>query len=221
MAGTATPLPTTSIRTLQPVATSRDAGRAASRAHHPAGRRLAAVEPVTREAAAVLPLPKRPARSAGVGAVVVPLRPQDRPPVPAPVRGLRAAAPAPVVPVGVASGDVSPAGVGGPVRLRVDQRPPVPVRLTRRGRLVLGGLGVVTAVAVAALVGPALSGSSAGPELELAGRATVTVHSGDTLWSIARAVAPGSDPREVVDALQDVNGIQGADLVPGQVLLLP
>ncbi|MCO7221981.1 LysM peptidoglycan-binding domain-containing protein, partial [Klenkia sp. PcliD-1-E] len=108
-----------------------------------------------------------------------------------------------------------------PVRLRPEERPPVPVRLTRRGRVVLGGLGVVTAVAVAALVGPAVSGSSAGPELELAGRATVTVHSGDTLWSIARDVAPASDPREVVDALQAANGLSGADLVPGQVLLLP
>ncbi|GHE14514.1 LysM peptidoglycan-binding domain-containing protein [Klenkia taihuensis] len=197
MAGTATPLTST---------TRAAAGaRAASRAHHPAGRRLAAVAPETREAV-VLPLPPRPGRPVAGGAVVVPLRPEDRPPVPASVR------PAPARPAPVRS---------APVRLRPEQRPPVPVRLTRRGRVVLGGLGVVTAVAVAALVGPALGGSPAGPELELAGRATVTVHSGDTLWSIARSVAPGTDPREVVDALQDVNGIDGADLVPGQVLLLP
>lgn len=197
MAGTATPL------SFLPTATRAAGGpgaRAASRAHHPAGRRLAAA-PATREAA-VLPLPVRAGRSDG-SAVVVPLRPEDRPPVPA--TRVRAV----------------PAREGDPVRLRPGQRPPVPVRLTRRGRVVLGGLGVVTAVAVAVLVGPAVGGSSPGPELELAGRATVTVHSGDTLWSIARTVAPGSDPREVVDALQDVNGIDGASLVPGQVLLLP
>jgi len=211
MAGTATPLTSSTARA---VVGSSAAARAASRAHHPAGRRLAAVAPVTREAT-VLPLPPRPGRAVG-GAVVVPLRPEDRPPVPAPVRSVPAR-PAPVRSVPAAPA----AGGSAPVRLRPGQRPPVPVRLTRRGRVVLGGLGVVTAVAVAALVGPSLVGSPAGPELELAGRATVTVHSGDTLWSIARSVAPEADPREVVDALQDVNGIDGAGLVPGQVLLLP
>jgi LysM repeat protein len=47
------------------------------------------------------------------------------------------------------------------------------------------------------------------------------VHSGDTLWSIAESLAPDTDPRDVVDALQEVNGLSGASLVPGQVLLLP
>ena len=32
------------------------------------------------------------------------------------------------------------------------------------------------------------------------------VRSGDTLWSIAAAIAPNSDPRPVVDALRDANG---------------
>lgn len=221
MAGTATPLTSTTARAVG----SSAGARAASRAHHPAGRRLAAVAPVTREAT-VLPLPPRPGRPAAGGAVVVPLRPEDRPPVPAPARPVPVhsvpARPVPARPVPVRSVPAASArATSAPVRLRPEQRPAVPVRLTRRGRVVLGGLGVVTAVAVAALVGPSLVGSPAGPELELAGRATVTVHSGDTLWSIARSVAPGTDPREVVDALQDVNGIDGADLVPGQVLLLP
>ncbi len=218
MAGTATPLTSTTARAVG----SSAGARAASRAHHPAGRRLAAVAPVTRRRrcsrcprARAGPPPaarwssrcaRRTGRRCRHPRAPSPCTPSPR----APSRASRRSVPA-----------ASARATSAPVRLRPEQRPAVPVRLTRRGRVVLGGLGVVTAVAVAALVGPSLVGSPAGPELELAGRATVTVHSGDTLWSIARSVAPGTDPREVVDALQDVNGIDGADLVPGQVLLLP
>ncbi|MGH9188157.1 MAG: LysM peptidoglycan-binding domain-containing protein [Acidimicrobiales bacterium] len=45
------------------------------------------------------------------------------------------------------------------------------------------------------------------------------VQPGDTLWSIARAVAPEGDVRIVVDQLADLNG--GAGLRVGQRLLLP
>ena len=128
------------------------------------------------------------------GAVVVPLRPATPPVVPA-------------------SADPEPVrSAGGSV----------PLRLTRRGRLVIGGLGVVTALGLAAFAVPVLvGGGAADPALELAGRASVVVHSGDTLWSIAEAVAPDTDPRAVVDAIQEANGLSGVGLVPGQVLVLP
>jgi nucleoid-associated protein YgaU len=45
------------------------------------------------------------------------------------------------------------------------------------------------------------------------------VQPGDTLWSIADAVAPGTDRREAVGALTDAAG--GTELVPGQRLELP
>lgn len=44
------------------------------------------------------------------------------------------------------------------------------------------------------------------------------VQPGDTLWSIAAAIAPGSDPRPVVDALRAANG--GPDLQVGQRLII-
>ncbi len=50
---------------------------------------------------------------------------------------------------------------------------------------------------------------------------TVVVRPGDTLWSIARRVAPGQDPRGVVDAIADANGVEAGSLVPGQTLVLP
>ena len=53
------------------------------------------------------------------------------------------------------------------------------------------------------------------------------VRSGDTLWEVARAVAPQSDPRDVVDQIVQLNsdgsGVLNADspLRVGQTLVLP
>ena len=51
--------------------------------------------------------------------------------------------------------------------------------------------------------------------------ARYVVRSGDTLWSIAVRISPGSDPRAVVDAIVRANGADAAHLVPGQELQLP
>ncbi len=42
---------------------------------------------------------------------------------------------------------------------------------------------------------------------------------GDTLWSIARELAPASDPRPVVDLLVEANG--GSAIEAGQMLVIP
>jgi nucleoid-associated protein YgaU len=67
---------------------------------------------------------------------------------------------------------------------------------------------------------PLLSGDADGG-LHLAGVSSVVVEPGDTLWSIAAAVADGEDVRVVVDRIQELNGLHGSDVVPGQVLELP
>jgi LysM repeat protein len=52
--------------------------------------------------------------------------------------------------------------------------------------------------------------------------AVVTVHPGDTLWSIAAAhAAPSADVQEVVDRITDANHLQGGTLQPGQHLRIP
>jgi LysM repeat protein len=52
--------------------------------------------------------------------------------------------------------------------------------------------------------------------------ATVTVHPGDTLWSIAAAhAAPTADVQEVVDRISDANHLQTGTLQPGQHLRIP
>jgi nucleoid-associated protein YgaU len=55
----------------------------------------------------------------------------------------------------------------------------------------------------------------------LASRSTYVVREGDTLWSIARGVVPGEDPRPLVDAIAAANGVDAGAIVPGQTLLVP
>jgi nucleoid-associated protein YgaU len=48
------------------------------------------------------------------------------------------------------------------------------------------------------------------------------VRSGDTLWSVASAAYSGShDPRQLVYRIEQRNRLAGADIHPGEVLVLP
>ena len=75
----------------------------------------------------------------------------------------------------------------------------------------------VLLVLVMAQAGAAL-GSSPSP-LPSAARppphvTTITVRPGDSLWSIAQRLAPGEDPRPIVDELEQAR--HGAPLQPGE-----
>jgi len=43
----------------------------------------------------------------------------------------------------------------------------------------------------------------------------------DTLWTIAVHTAPGSDPRDAVWHIQQLNHLAGATIVPGEKLVVP
>jgi LysM repeat protein len=98
----------------------------------------------------------------------------------------------------------------------------------RRRRLValLMAVALIGAVATAgrALLGAASAVEPSSPqpvdasELPETVGQTYVVKPGDTLWSIAAAIAPDSDPRPVVDALSDANG--GPDLQVGERLTI-
>ena len=92
------------------------------------------------------------------------------------------------------------------------------MRLTRRGRALARTLAIVLVVALALLVAPGLARGD-GPDRP-APQVTYVVQPGDTLWSIARRVAPGQDPRPVVDGLIQVNDVRGG-LKAGQELTIP
>ena len=51
--------------------------------------------------------------------------------------------------------------------------------------------------------------------------ATVTVHPGDTLWSIASANTGDNDVQETIDRITAANHLATATLQPGQRLRIP
>lgn len=100
-----------------------------------------------------------------------------------------------------------------------------PLRLTRRGRLVFfGGPLILLAALLLSLSGflnaPARAAESAS-DLSVTPTATVTVQSGESLWAIARTVAPERDPRDVVADIVQLNNLDGARVKPGQTLYVP
>jgi LysM repeat protein len=103
---------------------------------------------------------------------------------------------------------------GAAARERAGERP---LRLTRRGRVVLVLLAAVVLL-LAARVGVAVA-SGPGEPVE------VRVHvvaAGETLWELARGVAaPGEDLRDVVSGLAELNGLSSSGLQAGQKILLP
>lgn len=105
-----------------------------------------------------------------------------------------------------------------------DQQSTGSVRLTRRGRQLRTLL--LLAVLVAALVVSAvrLAGQPARAESAPSSpvsTARVVVQDGDSLWLIAERAAPGTDPRDVVEAIRSLNGLRTNLIQPGQVLLVP
>jgi len=56
---------------------------------------------------------------------------------------------------------------------------------------------------------------------EAAPALTHEVKAGDTLWQLAATYAPDEDPRRFVFEVQELNGLDGGPLLPGQKLIVP
>ncbi|WP_322761699.1 LysM peptidoglycan-binding domain-containing protein [Frankia sp. Cr2] len=93
-----------------------------------------------------------------------------------------------------------------------------PLRLTRRGRLVLI---VLVAVVFCLILSVARVTSLAAPRGAGASSRVHVVQPGETLWGIARVLAPEGDTRVIVARLAGMNQLATIDLVPGQTLRLP
>ena len=51
--------------------------------------------------------------------------------------------------------------------------------------------------------------------------AVVTVHPGDTLWSIAAAHSGDADVQDAIDRITETNHLHNANLQPGEKLKIP
>ena len=93
------------------------------------------------------------------------------------------------------------------------------LRMTKRGRAVLLSLVAIPVVAAALAfginAGGAVGTSSSTP------LAKITVVGGETLWGVAKQIAPNADPRDVVADIISVNRLGSADIYPGEHLSIP
>jgi len=95
------------------------------------------------------------------------------------------------------------------------------LRLTRRGRVV-----ITLAAALPFAAGAVFSALNGGDAVATADQRAiefsyVTVEAGESLWGIAEQVAPEVDPRDVVDEIIGLNGLDGAAVQPGQRIAVP
>ena len=87
----------------------------------------------------------------------------------------------------------------------------------RRRRLTLA---VSLTLVAAAWAGPAVRALGSTERPVRIARSSYVVREGDTLWSIARRLAPDGDPRPIVDELATANGVVAGALMPGQTLVV-
>lgn len=87
------------------------------------------------------------------------------------------------------------------------------------GRRGLVATAVVTALSVCGL---ALLGGQAQPGEPVPEATTVVeVGAGETIWQVARRLAPESQPRAVVQRIRELNQLPGSAVQPGQPLHVP
>ena len=95
-----------------------------------------------------------------------------------------------------------------------------PIRLTRRGKAVVtlaGALACIGLLQVTGGIDAAASAVAGGPATS-----AVVVQPGQTLWAIAKSVAPEADPRATVAVIRELNGLAaGVSPVAGQSLVVP
>ena len=98
--------------------------------------------------------------------------------------------------------------------------PTRPVRLTARGRVAL--LVASTCFLARVVLVSGRFTADAGTAMPQ-GRATsvVVVQPGESLWQIARQIAPSADPREVVSTIRELNGLGETTVAAGQSVVVP
>ena len=96
------------------------------------------------------------------------------------------------------------------------------MRLTRRGRLVAFSASVAALGAIVIGAGQVAGATASDSEASNPPVAqVVVVQAGETLWGIAREVAPGSDPRGVVRQIRQMNDLGTTPVMPGQSIVVP
>ena len=99
----------------------------------------------------------------------------------------------------------------------------VPLRLTRRGRVVIAVAAAILMAVVSLIAAGAVQATSrsAPPRVAEQALARVVVRPGQSLWSVAERADPGADTRQVIQQIVELNGLTGDAVVAGQWLWVP
>lgn len=118
---------------------------------------------------------------------------------------------------GVAGSGAHP--LSATVRRQSEQASP-PLRLTTRGKVIVGAL---TATVLAFSLWVAVSAFVGGePGSTVTETVAVEVSAGDTAWDLASRLRPAVDPRMTVAQIEQINGLDSAgELRPGAVVQVP
>jgi len=98
-----------------------------------------------------------------------------------------------------------------------------PLRLTRRGRVVVATAAVLLVTVVSLLLAGVAQATNHGPSARAARQdlVQVVVHPGQSLWSVAESADPGQDTRAVIQQIIDLNSLNGDTVFAGQQLRVP
>jgi len=113
--------------------------------------------------------------------------------------------------------------VPGPATSRLRDTPAVPLRLTRRGRMVVAALAALLVTVISLLAASAAEATNHAPSPGAARQnlVRVVVSPGQSLWSVAESTDPDQDTRAVIQRIVDLNGLSSDVLFAGQQLWVP
>jgi hypothetical protein len=94
-----------------------------------------------------------------------------------------------------------------------------PIRLTRRGRRVVALLAIIPIALTFLLIG--MRGAVATDGTVQSETQSVVVKPGQSLWDVAVAISPNTDPRETIWLIQQLNTMETSEVLAGQALIVP
>src|ERR1700748_1890265 len=101
--------------------------------------------------------------------------------------------------------------------------PVAPLRLTRRGRVVVALAAALLVTMVSLLLAGVAQATNDGPSPRAAREnlVQVIVRPGQSLWSVAETADPDQDTRAVIQQIIDLNSLNGETVFAGQQLWVP
>ena len=98
-----------------------------------------------------------------------------------------------------------------------------PLRLTRRGRVVVAAVAALLVTVISLLAAGVAQATNHGPSPRAARQdlIQVVVRPGQSLWSVAESADPDQDTRTVIQQIIDLNSLSGDTVAAGQQLWIP